>query len=115
MRRKEAQGGWPAASRLALLSFSLDQCIFLVEFPVVDGRYLDIQVRVQRVDVFQQVNGDDAVIVDAQGLANGILCDLETAVQVAFEGRFKVEGQEERQVVLAQVGAQGGTYFALAV
>jgi hypothetical protein len=27
----------------------------------------------QRVDVFQQVNRDDAVIVDAQGLANGIL------------------------------------------
>ena len=28
---------------------------------------------VQRVNVFQKVNGDDAVIVDAQALAQGIL------------------------------------------
>ena len=55
----------------------------------------------QGVNVFDKVDGDDTIIVDAQTFTERILCDLETSIQVACERRFKGEDQQERELVLA--------------
>lgn len=47
--------------------------------------------RVALIDVFVEMGFDDAVIIDAESLAEGILRDLEPAIDVSSQGRGKVE------------------------
>ncbi len=49
------------------------------------------------IDVFVEVGFDDAVVVDAEPFTEGILCDLEPAIDITPEGRGKIEpdGQGE--------------------
>ena len=49
------------------------------------------------IDVFVEVGFDDAVVVDAESLTEGILRDLEPAIDVSSQGRGKIEsdGQGE--------------------
>ena len=53
--------------------------------------------RVVFIDVFIEVGFDDAVIIDAESLTEGILRDLEPAIDVSSQGRGKIEpdGQGE--------------------
>jgi hypothetical protein len=37
------------------------------------------------------MNFGDAVVIDIDGLANGILCDFEPAVQIPSQSCFEVE------------------------
>lgn len=50
------------------------------------------------IGIFVEVNFGDAVVVQADGLANGILGDFEAAIQISPEGRFKIksDGQCDR-------------------
>ena len=43
-----------------------------------------------------------AVVVDPQGVKDGILGDLETAVQITFEGSLEVKVEEEADEALLQ-------------
>ncbi len=46
-------------------------------------RQLHFDTRVIFIDVFVEMGFDDAVVVDAEALTEGILCDLEPAINVA--------------------------------
>jgi hypothetical protein len=61
------------------------------------GRQMHFDARVVLIDVFVEVGFDDAVVVDAESLTEGILRDLEPAIDVPSEGRGKIEsdGQGE--------------------
>ena len=50
-----------------------------------------LNARVALIDVFVEVSFDDSVIVDAESLAEGILRDLEPAIDVSPQGRGKIE------------------------
>ena len=43
------------------------------------------------IDVFVEVGFDDAVVVDAEPFTESILRDLEPAIDIASEGRGKIE------------------------
>jgi hypothetical protein len=60
-------------------------------------RQIHFDARVVLIDVFIEVGFDDAVIVDAESLTEGILRDLEPAIDVSSQGRRKIEpdGQGE--------------------
>ena len=47
--------------------------------------------RVIFIDVFVEVGFDDTVVVDSESLTEGILRDLEPAVDVSSQGRSKIE------------------------
>ena len=47
--------------------------------------------RVVLVDVFVEVGFDDAVVVDAEPFAEGILRDLEPAIDISSQGRGEIE------------------------
>lgn len=51
--------------------------------------------RVVLVDVFVEVRFDDAVVIDAEAFAEGILCDLEPAIDVSPESRGEIEPDGE--------------------
>ena len=57
--------------------------------------YLDS--RVVLIDMLVEVGFDDAVVVDAEPLTDGILRDLEPAIDISSQGRGKIEsdGQGE--------------------
>src|SRR5579884_687725 len=61
--------------------------VFLVKLPVIKRFQFDLKMRVQWVDVFHKVNRDDAIVVEAERFTEGILGDLEAAIQVTLEGR----------------------------
>jgi hypothetical protein len=58
---------------------------------------MHFDARVIFIDMFVEVGFDDAVVVDAESLTEGILRDLEPAIDVSSEGRSKIEsdGQGE--------------------
>ena len=58
---------------------------------------MHFDARVVLIDVFVEVGFDYAVVVDAESLTEGILRDLEPAIDVPSEGRGKIEsdGQGE--------------------
>ena len=79
-------------------------------------RRLDsVRQRVQRqldagmVGVSRLVQMDlcDAIVVEAERLAKGVLGNLQTAVHVAAEGRGEVKPDGERKVIRAQGVEQG--------
>lgn len=50
---------------------------------------MHFDARVVLVDVFVEVGFDDAVVVEAEPLAEGVLRDLEPAIHVSSEARRK--------------------------
>ena len=58
---------------------------------------MHFNARVVLIYVFVEVGFDDTVVIDAESLAEGILRDLEPAVDVSSQGRSKIEpdGQGE--------------------
>ena len=58
---------------------------------------MHFDARVVLIDVFVEVGFDDTVVIDAESLTEGILRDLEPAVDVSSQGRSKIEpdGQGE--------------------
>ena len=54
-------------------------------------RQLHFDARVVFINVFIEVGFDDAVVVDAESLTEGILRDLEPAIDVSPQGRSKIE------------------------
>ena len=53
--------------------------------------HMHFNARVVLIDVFGEVGFDDTVVIDAESLAEGILRDLEPAVDVSSQGRSKIE------------------------
>lgn len=58
---------------------------------------MHFDARVVLINVFVEVGFDDAVVIDAESLTEGILRDLQPAIDVSSQGRGKVEpdGQGE--------------------
>ena len=54
-------------------------------------RQTHLDSRVVFIDVFVEVGFDDAVVVDAESLTEGILRDFEPAIDVSSQGRGKIE------------------------
>jgi hypothetical protein len=54
-------------------------------------RQTHFDARVVLIDVFVEVGFDDAVVIDAEPLTEGILRDLEPAIDVSSQGRGKIE------------------------
>jgi hypothetical protein len=52
---------------------------------------MHLDARVVFIDVFVEVGFNDAIVVDAESFAEGILRDLEPAIDVSPEGGSKVE------------------------
>jgi hypothetical protein len=52
---------------------------------------MHFDTRVVFIDVFVEVGFDDAIVVDAKSFAESILCNFEPAIDVASEGRGKIE------------------------
>ena len=49
------------------------------------------------IRIFVEMNFGDAVVVEADGLANGILCDFESAIQISSERRLEIEANRETE------------------
>ena len=47
--------------------------------------------RVVLIDVLVEVGFDDAVVVDAEPLTEGVLRDLEPAIDISSQGRGEIE------------------------
>jgi hypothetical protein len=58
-------------------------------------RQTHFDARVVLIDVFIEVGFDDAVVIDAEPLAEGILRDLEPAIDVSSQGGGKIEPDGE--------------------
>lgn len=58
---------------------------------------MHFDARVVLIDVFVEVGFDDAIVIDAESLTEGILRNLEPTVDVSSQGRGKVkaDGQGE--------------------
>src|SRR5262245_25199148 len=63
-------------------------------------RELYLHTRAVTVYPFAQVNFDHQVIVGSQCLAEGILSNFETPIQITSQRRPKVERNRERQIVM---------------
>ena len=55
--------------------------------------------RVVLIDVFVEVGFDNAVVVDAETLTEGILRDLQPAIDVSSQGRGEVEADGQGEPV----------------
>ena len=62
-------------------------------------RQIYFDARVVLIDVFVEVGFDDAVVIDAETLTEGILRNLEPTVDVTSEGRGKVEADGQGEPV----------------
>jgi hypothetical protein len=60
-----------------------------VELPILDLLQLDLDVGSQRINPLDQVDVHHPIVVHPQGVADGVLGDLEPAVQVATAGRLE--------------------------
>lgn len=60
-------------------------------------RQRDFDARVGFVDLFVQVSFNDAIVVQAEPLADRILGDLQPAIEVASQGGSKKESDSERE------------------
>ena len=60
---------------------------------------MHFDARVVLIDVFVEVGFDDAVVVDAETLTEGILRNLEPTVDVSSQGRGKVEADGQGEPV----------------
>ncbi len=56
---------------------------------------MHFDARIVFVDVFVEVGFDDAVIVEAEPIAEGVLRDLEPSIHVTAEARRKIESDGE--------------------
>src|SRR3712207_2730187 len=74
--------------------------MLVVKGPVRQRFQLDDDPWPQRIDALDQVNIDHAPIVDAQRLANRVLRDLQTTIQVAPERRLEKPVDEEGEVAM---------------
>jgi len=52
---------------------------------------MDFDARVIFIDMFIEVGFDDPVVVDTESFTEGILCNLEPAIDISPESRSKVE------------------------
>ncbi len=69
---------------------------------------MHFDTRIVLIDVFVEVSFDDAVVVDAESFTEGILRDLEPAVDVAPQGRGKIEANGQGQPLRLESCKQGG-------
>jgi len=65
------------------------------------------------IEVFVQMNFGDAVVVQANGLADGILRNFESAIQISPEGRFKIKPNRETENVRSQAFKEIGSVRGL--
>ena len=63
--------------------------------------------RVILVDVFVEVGFDDAVVVEAEPLTEGILRDLEPPIHVSSEARRKIKSDREGEPLGVELCHQG--------
>lgn len=68
---------------------------------------MHFDARVVFVDVFVEVGFDDAVVVEAESLAEGVLRDLEPAIHVSSEARRKVKPDREGEPLGLESCQQG--------
>ena len=64
------------------------------------------------IQVFVEMNFGDAVVVEADGLADGILRNLESPIQIPSQRRFEIkpnrEAESMRSQALKKIGPVGG-------
>lgn len=68
---------------------------------------MHFDARIVPIDVFVEVGFDDAVVVDAESFAEGILRDLESAIDVASKGRGKIKPDGQGQPLRLESCEQG--------
>ena len=58
---------------------------------------MHFNARIVSIDVFVEVGFDDAVVIDTETFTEGILRNLESAIDVSPQGRSEIEpdGQSE--------------------
>ena len=74
---------------------------------------MHFDARIISIDVFVEVGFDDAVVVDAESFTEGILRDLEPTVDVATQGRGKIEANGQGQPLRLESCKQGGSVSGL--
>lgn len=57
----------------------------------------DPDARGRSIHILVEMSFDDAIVIDADSLAEGILCDFESAVDIAAERRGEIEVDGEGQ------------------
>jgi hypothetical protein len=72
-RRVSARWGWAGEER----------DFFSTPLEIGRRRQTHFDARVVFIDVFVEMGFDDAIVVDTESLTEGILCDLEPAINVA--------------------------------
>jgi hypothetical protein len=56
------------------------------------------------IDVLVQVCFDDAVVVQSQAFAEGILCDFESPVHITSQGGREIEADRQSETTRLQAG-----------
>ena len=56
-----------------------------------DPSFSDFKAGAQGIDALDQVDVHHPVVVDPQGVKDGILRNLETAIQISLERGFEIE------------------------
>ncbi len=74
---------------------------------------MHFDARVVSIDVLVEVGFNDAVVIDAESLTEGILGDLESAIHVASQGRRKIEPNRQGEPLRLELCKQGGPICGL--
>ena len=74
---------------------------------------MHFDARVVLIDVFVEMGFDDAVVIDAESLTEGILRDLESAIDVSSQGRGKIEPDGQGEPVRLESCKEGSPVSGL--
>jgi len=61
-----------------------------------------------------QMNLSDAVVIEADGLAEGILCNFQPAIQIAPQSRLKIKAERQAQGMSPEATKKIGAMRGLA-
>jgi hypothetical protein len=76
-------------------------------------RQIYFDARVVSIDVFVEMGFDDTVVVDAESFTEGILRNLEPAIDVSPQGRRKIEPDGQGEPFRLELSKEGGTVSGL--
>ena len=74
---------------------------------------MHFDARVVLIDMFVEVGFDNAVVIDAETLTEGILRNLESTVDVSSQGRGKVEADGQGEPVRLESCQEGNSVGGL--
>src|SRR5579883_1995030 len=108
MEERTQAGNSPRPLFCLLYRLARANRVLLIKRPVVQGIYLDVDMRIKRANALREVNIYNTVVIRAKIAANRILHDLQNVIQVALQGCLKIALDIERDIAVAHALAESG-------